>query len=94
MSEAIERVLGPGDVLAAPQGAQAFRLGHEVNAVAFSPDGRLLATGSADQTARIWDAASGQERTRLAHGEGVAAVAFSPDGRLLATGSADKTVPS
>lgn len=39
--EAIERVLGPGDVLAAPQGAQALRLGHEVNAVAFSPDGRL-----------------------------------------------------
>jgi roadblock/LC7 domain-containing protein len=89
--EAIERVLGPGDVIAGPQGARALHLGHEVNAVAFSPDGGLLATGSADQTARIWDIPSGQERTRLAHGEGVAAVAFSPDGRLLATGSADQT---
>jgi len=56
-------------------------------AVAFSPDGRLLATASDDSTARLWEVASGQERARLAHDERVYGVAFSPDGRLLATGS-------
>jgi WD40 repeat protein len=58
-------------------------------AVAFSPDGHLLATASEDQTARVWDAASGQERARIRHHAAVAAVAFSPDGRLLATGGFD-----
>jgi hypothetical protein len=63
------------------------RNGGSVITVAFSADGRLVATGSADNTARIFDAANGKEVSRLAQGAEVNAVAFSPDGRFLATGS-------
>jgi WD40 repeat protein len=57
----------------------------KLQGVAFSPDGRLLATGSADCTGRIFDVASGQELLRVIDGPGVGEVAFSPDGRRLAT---------
>src|SRR5262249_56446321 len=66
-----------------------------VNAVAFSPDGRLLATtGIDDDAIHLWDVGTGAERARLARPtdpsapqatfEGTAALAFSPDGRALA----------
>jgi WD40 repeat protein len=58
-----------------------------VSAVAFSADGRLLATASDDKTARLFETASGKELARLAHDGRVNAVAFSADGRLLATAS-------
>ena len=63
-----------------------------VNAVAFSPDGKRLATASGDQTAKVWDAESGKElRTLRGHSSGVDGVAFSPDGKRLATVSYDQT---
>jgi hypothetical protein len=64
-----------------------------VTSVAFSPDGRLLASGSDDQTLKLWDVETRQEvRTLRGHTDPVWSVAFSPDGRLLASGSGDNTV--
>ena len=71
--------------------------GDTVWAVVFGPDGRWLATGSADRTARVWRLEApgnegtlvGREAVRLEHRHWVVALAFSPDGRWLATGSLD-----
>ncbi|HEY8379990.1 MAG TPA: WD40 repeat domain-containing protein, partial [Nannocystis sp.] len=92
-------------VLAVPDGARLLDLadgtshalpGHRgsVTALAFAPDGRLLATGAADRIARIYDLAAlaAPPRELGPHSGSVTVLAFAPDGRRLATGSWDRRV--
>ena len=72
----------------------AFSLRHEdwVMAAQFSPDGKRIVTASADHTARVWDAQTGQPLTEpLKHADQVTAAQFSPDGKRIVTASADNT---
>ena len=64
-----------------------------VTAVAYSPDGYHIVSGSLDKTVRIWDLeGGGKPQCLYGHEEGVTAVAYSPDGNHIVSGSLDKTV--
>jgi len=64
-----------------------------VNSVSFSPDGKMIASGSDDNTVKLWDVVTGRElRTFSRHQSGVNSVSFSPDGKMIASGSNDNTV--
>lgn len=56
-----------------------------VHPLAYSSDGKLLATGSADETVKIWDTMTGQVLASIPHGQQLLVVSFSPDGRYLVT---------
>jgi WD40 repeat protein len=87
----VGRGVGPSDTTPALIPVHVFRHAKEVSGVAFSPDGRLLATGSDDHTAQLWEVASGREVSRVTHDDWVWWLAFSPDGQTLATASQDGT---
>jgi WD40 repeat protein len=82
--------------LSARINAKQTLLGHKgaVSSVAFSLDGQRIVTGSEDQTAKVWDAATGRELLALkGHTHMVTSVAFSPDGKRIITGAGDWSSP-
>jgi WD40 repeat protein/uncharacterized caspase-like protein len=69
------------------------RLGHAsgITSVALAPDGKYLLTGSLDNTACLWDVATGKDIRRFQHADRVTAVAFTPEGKGVLTASGDST---
>jgi WD40 repeat protein len=68
--------------------------GHEraINSVAFSSDGKTIASGSDDKKVKLWSLNSTQTQTLSSHNEDINSVVFSSDGKIIASGSDDKTV--
>src|SRR5205085_698352 len=89
LGEPRERELPPGvKLLRSLEGHKDF-----VYSVAFDPTGRMLASGSGDDTVKLWEVASGKLlRSFEGHKETIFSVAFDPLGQTLASGSSDHTV--
>lgn len=78
---------------ATPSFLRRFDHGGPVYAVAISRDGSTIVSGSADQTVRLWDMATGQQRAQLTGHQGaVHAVAFTPDESMVVSAAADRTI--
>ena len=65
----------------------------QINSVAFSPNGNLIASGSSDNTVKVWNSKTGQEAITLqGHTQLIYSMRFSPDGRRVISASGDNTV--
>jgi len=70
-------------------------LGHKfsIHSMAFSPDGETLASGSSDNSIKLWNVSTGRElKTLTGHSGKVKSVSFSPNGEILASGSSDNSI--
>jgi WD40 repeat protein len=85
--------INPGGIVHAANANFATSHADVIHAIAFSPDGKLLASCGYDRLIKLWDVAAKKEsRVLKDHSDSVYGIAFSPDGKLLASAAADRAV--